>query len=643
MFAVNQLSVYFGERVLFDAVSFFVSDKDKIGLTGKNGAGKSTMLKIIAGINNPTKGDINIPKDTVVGYLPQEMVHNEGNTILVEASLAFEEINVLERKIEECTKQLGERTDYESDEYMQIIEDLNHHNDRLTMLGGVTKEEQVERVLKGLGFVDADMDRTMSEFSGGWKMRVELAKILLQSPDILLLDEPTNHLDLESIAWLESFLVNHSGSILLISHDRAFLDNITNRTIEISNGKVYDYKFSYSKYIVHRQGEVEIQLQAYKNQQKMIAETEILINKFRAKKNKAAFAQSLIKKLDKLDRIVVDQMDTSGINISFPPAPRSGKLAVELHDLEKYYDEKHIFSDIELMLPAGEKIALVGKNGAGKTTLLKILAENEPHNGEFKIGHNISIGYFAQNQADTLDTSKTVFETIDDEAVGDIRKKVRGILGGFLFGGEDIEKRVSVLSGGEKTRLALCKLLLTPHNLLILDEPTNHLDLKSKEVLKNALIKYDGTMIVVSHDRDFLSGLTQTIYEVQKTGLKQFIGDIYDFLKEKQANSIALFEKTEKTKSEKKQNASSNKRSYIEEKEYKKSVRKLEKKISRCEKEIEKLEERVGELDEIIAVMDYDDKANAEKTLGEYATAKERIDTLMSEWEKAEEELTILG
>jgi len=643
MFSVNQISVFFGERVLFNEVSFFVSNKDKIGLTGKNGAGKSTMLKIVAGVNNPSKGDINLPKDTVIGYLPQEMKHNEGKSILDEASTAFSDINLLEKKIEEISTELGVREDYESDSYMQLIEDLNHYNDRLNMLGGVTKEEQVEKVLKGLGFVDSDMDRKMSEFSGGWKMRVELAKILLQSPDVLLLDEPTNHLDIESISWLENFLQNHQGSILLISHDRAFLDNITNRTIEISNGKVYDYKFSYSKYIVQRQSEVEIQLQAYKNQQKMIAETEVLINKFRAKKNKAAFAQSLIKKLDKLERIEVDHMDSSSMSMRFPPAPRSGKVVVELEDLKKSYDEKQIFQDVNLILPAGEKIALVGKNGAGKTTLLKILAEQEAHQGNFKIGHNVEIGYFAQNQAETLDIKKTVFETIDDEAVGEIRTQVRGILGSFLFGGEDIEKKVSVLSGGEKTRLALCKLLLKPSNLLILDEPTNHLDLKSKEVLKNALAAYDGTLIVVSHDRDFLTGLTKIIYEVQSNGLKEFIGDIYDFLKEKQASTIALFEKAEKQKQSKKENTSANKRSYQEEKEYKKAVRKLENKINKCEKEIAELEKRIGELDEIIAVMDYDDKENAEKVLGEYGQAKEKVDELMAAWEDAESKLAELG
>jgi len=643
MFSVNQISVFFGERVLFNEVSFFVSNKDKIGLTGKNGAGKSTMLKIVAGVNNPSKGDINLPKDTVIGYLPQEMKHNEGKSILDEASTAFSDINLLEKKIEEISTELSVREDYESDSYMQLIEDLNHYNDRLNMLGGVTKEEQVEKVLKGLGFVDSDMDRKMSEFSGGWKMRVELAKILLQSPDVLLLDEPTNHLDIESISWLENFLQNHQGSILLISHDRAFLDNITNRTIEISNGKVYDYKFSYSKYIVQRQSEVEIQLQAYKNQQKMIAETEVLINKFRAKKNKAAFAQSLIKKLDKLERIEVDHMDSSSMSMRFPPAPRSGKVVVELEDLKKSYDEKQIFQDVNLILPAGEKIALVGKNGAGKTTLLKILAEQEAHQGNFKIGHNVEIGYFAQNQAETLDIKKTVFETIDDEAVGEIRTQVRGILGSFLFGGEDIEKKVSVLSGGEKTRLALCKLLLKPSNLLILDEPTNHLDLKSKEVLKNALAAYDGTLIVVSHDRDFLTGLTKIIYEVQSNGLKEFIGDIYDFLKEKQASTIALFEKAEKQKQSKKENTSANKRSYQEEKEYKKAVRKLENKINKCEKEIAELEKRIGELDEIIAVMDYDDKENAEKVLGEYGQAKEKVDELMAAWEDAESKLAELG
>ncbi len=639
MVSINNLSVIYGDRKLFDKMSFYISPKDKIGLVGKNGAGKSTLLKTVIGEIIPTFGDVSIPNDYVIGYLPQEMKHNESNTIIEEASLAFSEINVMQERIDEITQELTVRTDYETDAYANLIQELNEINDRLNILDSDHMTEKIERILKGLGFTNRDMNMPMSTFSGGWKMRVELAKILLQEPNLLLLDEPTNHLDIESIQWLEDFLKETSSSILLISHDRDFLDNITNRTIEISKGKIYDYKFPYSKYLVQRKDELEKQIAAYKNQQKYIADTEILINKFRAKKNKASFAQSLIKKLDKLDRIEVDDFDSTKINIKFPPAPHAGKMVIEAHQISKSFGDKKVFENVNFLVPRLQKLALVGKNGAGKTTLIKILTGQLPAEGEFRLGHQVSIGYFAQDEAHKLDENKTVFEIIDDVAVGAIRTQIRAILGSFLFGGDDIDKKVKVLSGGEKTRLALCKLLLDPVNLLILDEPTNHLDLKSKEVLKQALLKYDGTLILVSHDRNFLHGLVKNIYEVQPTGLKHYIGDIYDFLKEKQAKSIAHFEKVNEQKAAKTATDSAEKLSYKERKAKDKEKRRLTNKIKRCINEIEELEERIETMNDEIAGLDYSDQAHSDKVLKAYADLKTKLDEVVMQWETAEEEL----
>ena len=642
MVSINNLSVIFGERKLFNDTSFAVASKDKIGLVGKNGAGKSTLLKIIAGIQSPTHGSVAVPKEYLIGYLPQEMKHNEDKTIIDEAESAFEEINALQGRINEITQELETRDDYQSDGYIALIEDLNQVNDRLNILGADNTQEQTEKVLKGLGFKDSDMNRKMAEFSGGWKMRVELAKILLQAPDLLLLDEPTNHLDIESIEWLEAFLVESSSSIVLISHDRDFLDHVTNRTIEISNGKIYDYRFSYSKYLVQRKDEVEKQIQAYKNQQKYIADTEKLINKFRAKKNKAAFAQTLIRKLEKLERIEVDDFDKTKINIKFPPAPHSGKVVIDAKKVGKRFGEHQVFEDINLLLPKQQRLAFVGKNGVGKTTFLKILTGELEHEGELNLGHQVSIGYFAQNEADKLDVNKTVFEIIDDEATGEIRTQIRGLLGAFLFGGSDIDKKVKVLSGGEKTRLALCKLMLQPVNMLILDEPTNHLDLKSKEVLKQALQAYDGTLIVVSHDRNFLHELVTDIYEIQPQGLKHFQGDIYDFLQEKRAASIAQFERKAVAKQAEKKEKSDHQLSYQERKDLEKKRRKLKNKINRCEQAIEESEAKLAEMDEEISHLDYSDKEKTEKVLGAYAELKEKVDQLMLDWDEAEEELKAL-
>jgi ATP-binding cassette subfamily F protein 3 len=652
MISVSELSVFFGERVLFNKASFFVSDKDRIGLVGKNGAGKSTMLKLIIGEQTASGGAITIPKGKTVGYLPQQMRHNEDVPILEEASKAFDEINKTQDRLDAIGVELGERDDYESEGYSRLIQELNDLNDRLVIMETTNLQEKAERVLKGLGFVQEELYRPMSEFSGGWKMRVELAKILLQSPNILLLDEPTNHLDIESIEWLEGFLKVYHGCIMLISHDRDFLDNITNRTIEISKGRIYDYKFPYSKYLVQRTDELEKQMNAYKNQQKEIEETKVLINKFRAKKNKAAFAQSLIKKLDKMDIIEVDDFDSSKINIKFPPAPHSGKVVVKAEELKKHYGDKHIFSDVNLMITKQEKIALVGKNGVGKTTLLKILTGQEKAEGEFNLGHGVDMGYFAQDEAEKLDDNLTVFETIDDVAVGDIRTQVRNILGSFLFGGDDIDKKVKVLSGGERTRLAICKLLFHPYNLLIMDEPTNHLDLQSKDVLKEALKKFDGTLIIVSHDRNFLHGLAKDIYELRKSGIKHFVGDIYEFLEEKRAASIAEFEqgKAKKKSGPSKSQAKpkkptadgadkTQKLSYEEKKNRGKTIRKLKNKIQRTEKEIEETEAKLKKMNEEIANLDYADAEAAQAKLEEYDSLKGHAEWLMSEWENAEKEL----
>lgn len=651
MISVNQLTVAFGQRELFKEVSFFVGEKDCIGLVGRNGAGKSTMLKVFAGIQPATAGGISTPKGTRIGYLPQEMEHALDRTVMEEAASAKEELRELEAEVEKIAAELGERTDFETESYLNRIQELNDINDRLSLLGGANEASEIERILKGLGFTDEDLHKTLDQFSGGWQMRVELAKLLLQRPDMMLLDEPTNHLDIDSIEWLEQWLSNYTGAILLISHDRQFLDTVTNRTIEISAGRIYDFKHPYSKYVKLREEEREKQIQAYKNQQKYIADTQELINKFRAKKNKAAFAQTLIRKLEKLERIEVDGFDNAAMHLKFPPSPRSGKVVVSAEGVEKYYEEKHVFSGVDLIIPRLAKVALVGKNGAGKTTLTRILLGLTPTSGgKFNLGHNVEVGYYAQNQAEELDGEKTVFETIDEEAVGDMRKNVRNLLGSFLFSGEDTEKKVKVLSGGEKARLALCKLLLFPHNLLILDEPTNHLDLRSKEVLKQALINYDGTLILVSHDRDFLSGLAEHIYEVRATGLKQYIGDIRDFLLEKRAASIAEFEadrqqgaKAAPKPAAPKAEASNQKLSYEERKARKRQRRKLQNKVSKCEREIADLETRLAEMDAEIAGMDYEDQKKAQDKLHAYGKVQRELEGQMAAWEEASNALEALG
>lgn len=633
MVSVQSLSINFGQRDLFTNLSFFIGEKDRIGLIGKNGAGKSTLMKIIAGRIGATSGQVLIPKEKTIGYLPQEMEHEEEASIINEASRAFEEINILEEHITSLTEQLSERSDYESEGYNSLIQRLSEANDRMAILGGGNMEQQVQKVLQGLGFTAEDMNRQMKEFSGGWKMRVELAKLLLMQPNVLLLDEPTNHLDIESIEWLESFLKNYSGAIILISHDRVFLDTITNRTVEITGQKVHDIKAPYSKYMEWRAEDMERQEQAYKNQQKYIEDTQRNIDKFRAKKNKAAFAQSLIKKLDKMERLEIDTFENAQINFTFPPAPRSGKVVVKTDDLAKSFD-KPVFKDVNLSIARQEKVAFVGKNGAGKTTLTRIILGEERAQGEMSLGHNVDIGYYAQNQSEQLDPSKTVFEVLDDEATGEIRTQLRALLGAFLFSGEDIDKKVSVLSGGEKARLALCKLLLHPYNLLILDEPTNHLDMRSKEMLKRALQQYDGTLIVVSHDRDFLSGLTELVYEVTPTGLKQYIGDIQEFLKEKRASSIAAYEADVQKQAVAKEENSSNKRSYEERKEFERQKRKLTNAVGKSERSIEELETELVQLQEEISQLDYSNQEAADKVLNRFQERKKLLDETVEAWEQ---------
>lgn len=646
MVTIGGLTIHFGSRELFSRISFFIGPRDRIGLVGKNGAGKSTLLKTLAGIQLPNEGSIALARGTTVGYLPQEMKHSEDATIYEEASTAFREVQQLKTRLDELTAAISDHHDYTSDDYANKIEELESVSHRLELLGSSNLEEKIEKVMKGLGFRSEDMSRKMREFSGGWKMRVELGKILLQNPDLLLLDEPTNHLDIESIEWLEDFLKDYPGAIVLISHDRTFLDNVTIRTIEISKGKIYDYKFSYSKYVVQREDEIERQEQAAKNQQKYVEDTQKLIDKFRAKKDKAAFAQTLIRKLEKLDKIEVDDFESTKVRIAFPPAPHAGKIILEGKQLGKAYGSDQLFSGVDMLIARGEKIALVGKNGVGKSTLIRMIMGTEPHTGEFIPGYSVKTGYYAQNQSDTLDGNKTVFETIDDEAAGEIRKSVRSLLGAFLFSGDDVDKKVKVLSGGEKARLALCKLLLQPYNFLVLDEPTNHLDLASKEVLKQALQKYDGTLLVVSHDRDFLHGLTNQVYEIKPDRLRVWAGDVLDFLKEKKAESIAIFEKNKVEKTQlvvPKPVDQSNQISREEQREKDKSKKKIETRIQKIESEIASIELRIAEMDGLMASMDYNNRDEADKKIAEYAALREKLSEVMAQWENASAELEALN
>lgn len=636
MISVSQVSVSFGGGSLFEDISFLINPRDRIGLAGKNGAGKSTLLKILAGKQNPDSGSISMPSGCTIGYLPQDMVHKNGKTVYAETSEAFTELKQIEKKIGELNESIAARTDYESEEYMKLITDLHESEERFNLMGGYTMQADIETVLLGLGFLRADFTRLTDDFSGGWRMRIELAKILLQKPEVMLLDEPTNHLDIESIQWLEEFLKSYPGAIVLVSHDKAFLDAITTRTIEISMGKIYDYRANYSKYLELRKERREQQEAAAKNQEKYIEHTEDLINRFRAKKNKAAFAQSLIKKLDKLERIEIDDEDTAMIHFRFPPAPRAGKIVLEADQLTKRYGDKLIFEHVSFTIERGEKIAFVGKNGEGKSTLVRMVTEGESFEGMLQPGYNVSIGYYAQNQAEKLDPDKTVFETIDDEAKGDVRKNVRNLLGSFLFSGDTVEKKVKVLSGGERARLALCKLILQPHNLLILDEPTNHLDIRSKDVLKKALLEFDGSLIIVSHDRDFLKGLTSKVFEFANKTVKEHIGDIYDLIELRKLTIDEKKKPSEQVVQQLKPVNSDHEKKKANDKE----IKKLQTHISKSEKEISRLEEELQQLDnQLMDPEKYKEAMKDKEIFTRYDQVKRSLEKEMESWEKLNIEL----
>lgn len=588
MVSVDNLKVEFGVTPLFEDVSYVINKRDRIALVGKNGAGKSTMLKILAGIQAPTSGSVSVPRDVTIGYLPQVMILSDKHTVMEEAEMAFEHIFDLQASIERMNQELADRTDYDSENYHKLIEKFTHDNERFLMMGGTNYTAEIERTLMGLGFSREDFNRPTSEFSGGWRMRIELAKLLLRRPDVLLLDEPTNHLDIESIQWLENFLKTSAGAVVLVSHDRAFINNVTNRTIEISCGHIYDYKVAYDEFVVLRKERREQQLRAYENQQKQIQDTEDFIERFRYKATKAVQVQSRIKQLEKIVPIEIDDEDNSALRLKFPPAMRSGNYPVICDGVKKVYGSHLVFHDVTLTINRGEKVAFVGKNGEGKSTLVKCIMDEIPYEGKLTIGHNVQIGYFAQNQAQMLDENLSVFDTIDYVAKGDIRLKIRDILGAFMFGGEASDKKVKVLSGGERSRLAMIKLLLEPVNFLILDEPTNHLDMRSKDVLKEAIKEFDGTVIVVSHDREFLDGLVTKVYEFGGGVVKEHIGGIYDFLQKKKIESLNELQLSASptvsaTKKEEPETVSENKLSYEAQKELNKKIRKLEKRIADCE------------------------------------------------------------
>ncbi len=636
MISVQNLSVEFNCTALFKEVNFVINKKDKIALVGKNGAGKSTMLKIIAGLQKPTTGVVSVPNDITIGYLPQQMILSDTRTVLEEVKTAFGEIDTLKKHLEQVNKELSTRIDYESEGYQHLIDKMSSLNEIILMKESDNGEAEVEKTLLGLGFLRTDFNRNTSEFSGGWRMRIELAKLLLQRPDVLLLDEPTNHLDIESIQWLENFLKTKANVVLLVSHDKAFIDNITSRTIEISCGKVYDYRVNYSKFLDLRKERVEQQMRAFQNQQKQIQETEDFIERFRYQATKAVQVQSRIKQLAKIELIEVDEVDNSHLNLKFPPAPRSGDYPVICEGVGKRYGDHQVFDNVDFIIKRGEKVAFVGKNGEGKSTLVKCIMNEIDFDGNLKIGHNVKIGYFAQNQASLLDGEITVFDTIDQVAVGDIRTKIRDILGAFMFGGEASDKKVKVLSGGERTRLAMIRLLLEPVNLLILDEPTNHLDIKTKDVLKQAIKDFDGTVIVVSHDRDFLDGLVEKVYEFGGGRVREHLGGIYEFLRNKNMESLKEIEtqKTETKTADKPQVESKNKRSYIEQKEYDKMLRKFEKRVTLAEENIAKLEAELAEVEAKLAAGEIGDELYQN-----HAKVSKNLDNAMSDWELASMEL----
>ena len=640
MVSIQNLSMQFTGEDLFTDISFMIREKDRIGLVGKNGAGKTTLIRLLCGLEQPYKGDVIMSDDVTIGYLPQEKNFGKDatshvRTVLEEAMTAFEEYYEIERQLAKLQDELSNREDYESASYQRLCEKMSHLNERLAIMGGHSIEGEAEQILIGLGFDHNDMNRKMNEFSNGWQMRVELAKILLRKPKLLLLDEPTNHLDIESIQWLEGFLKNYYGSIFMVSHDRAFLDHITIRTIEISCGKIYDYKCSYSEFVERREERIDIQKAAYDNQQREIKEIEAFIERFRYKATKAKQVQSRVKQLEKMDMVQIDDQDKSAMHFKFPPAPHSGKVTLELNNVSKSYGEKNILNNINLLIPRGEKIAFVGRNGEGKSTLSKIIAGVLDYEGEVKLGHEVQIGYYAQNQQDMLDPEKTVFETLDDVATGDMRVKVKSLLGAFLFSGEAIEKKVKVLSGGEKARLSLAKMLLFPTNLLILDEPTNHLDMLSKDILKSALLQFDGTLIIVSHDRDFLQGLTNKVYEFRKPNIKEYIGDIYDFLEEKKMKELDDLNKKQKSQPITENTVSQGKLDYELKKQNDREIKRIEREIKKIEEQIETLENEIAEMDNIMSSPDEHPDVNLNNDwYNLYGEKKNKLQALMEQWEE---------
>ena len=636
MFAAENLTVDFTGTPLFEDISFLINPKEKIALVGKNGAGKSTLLKIFAGLQQPSHGRVVIPKNATIGYLPQHLLVKDEKTVLEDVKSAFSKLLDTQAILDKLNNELASRTDYDSQEYNDIIEAVAMYNERLSIMGAHNMMGEIEKTLLGLGFLRTDFDRNTSEFSGGWRMRIELAKILLSHPDILLLDEPTNHLDIESIQWLEQFLASSSSALLLVSHDKAFLDAVTSRTIEISLGRIYDYKANYSKYLELRAEQREQQLRAFENQQKMIADTEDFIERFRYKATKAVQVQSRIKQLEKLQRIEVDEEDNSALRLKFPPAPHSGVLPVDIEALTKKYDSLLVLDNIDIQISRGEKVAFVGKNGEGKSTLVKCIMNEVEYSGKLKLGHGVKIGYFAQNQASLLDENLTVFETVDYAAVGDIRTKIRDILGAFMFGGAASDKKVKVLSGGERSRLAMIKLLLEPANLLILDEPTNHLDMRSKDVLKEAIRAFDGTVILVSHDRDFLDGLVNKVYEFANHKVKLHLGGIKEFLEEKKIDNLKEIERRAVTTECKSPDntPSENKLAYEARKELSKKIKKIERSIADTEKEIEQLENLLADIEAKFA-----EGNSSESLVMEYNSNKHLLDQKMYEWEIQNEEI----
>ncbi|WP_288607213.1 ABC-F family ATP-binding cassette domain-containing protein [uncultured Paraprevotella sp.] len=642
MVSVEKLRVEFGATPLFQDVSYVINDKDRIALVGKNGAGKSTMLKIIAGLQQPTSGTVAVSGGSTIGYLPQVMVLSDEHTVREEAEQAFSHISQMQERLDRMNQELADRTDYDSESYMALVEKFTHESERFQMMGGMNYQAELERTLMGLGFVREDFDRPTREFSGGWRMRIELAKLLLRRPDVLLLDEPTNHLDIESIQWLENFLATKANAVVLVSHDRAFINNVTNRTLEISCGRVFDYKVKYDEYVRLRAERREQQLRAYENQQKEIADIKEFIERFRYKPTKAVQVQSRIKQLEKMVPIEVDEVDNSALRLKFPPALRSGDYPLICEGVRKAYGEHVVFHDVDLTIKRGEKVAFVGKNGEGKSTLVKCIMGEIPFEGNLKLGHNVQIGYFAQNQAQLLDGELTVFDTIDRVAKGDIRLKIRDILGAFMFGGEASEKKVKVLSGGERSRLAMIKLLLEPVNFLILDEPTNHLDMRSKDVLKDAIRDFDGTVVVVSHDREFLDGLVSKVYEFGGGVVKEHLGGIYDFLQRKNIESLNDLQKPSLSTSStmvsfvEEKTGASNRLSYEQQKEQQKKIRRLEKAVEQCEARIGELEAAVKMLEDQLATPE----GAADVSIYErHGALKKQLDEAVNAWEEASLEL----